>query len=553
MPVKYLSFIGIYRFVLLPVIWFFVSTGVYAEDWIYTVVEGDNLWNLSEQHLDKVTRFEQLRKLNNIENPKHLQPGTRIRVPLAWIRSNPVAAKIVSITGTAEIQRARSASTEPAKVGSLMQLGDQLMTTDNSSVAIEFADKSILSLHEKSIVHFDHLSAHGVTGMVDSRLNLLKGRMDTKVTPAVGPGSRFEIETPSAISAVRGTIYRALVMEEGDVSNIEVLRGKVAVSGANKQLLVNKGFGTQVVSGKPPIPPRELLPAPVFEPVPNTITEINWRLSWSKIAGASRYRVEVAASDDFETLLWQELTQHNRIAFPDLSDGNYAVRVRAIDTLGLEGMDQQVLMRLNAHPQPPIALKPVEAQVLRGQSPVLQWTAAEEASAYRLEIAADKNFSQSLLDRTVTETQFDTTSLSALGNYYWRLSSIANDGEVGPVGPARSYQIKAIPEKVDASLSAEEDGLLMATWNVSSTGQHYQVQIANDKAFSDIIIDKTVKEPQFAFEPFKDTPRYLRVKSIEQDGYEGPWGATQTIEPLPKEPFNFWPLGLWTIFTIILI
>jgi hypothetical protein len=183
----------------------------------------------------------------------------------------------------------------------------------------------------------------------------------------------------------------------------------------------------------------------------------------------------------------------------------------------------------------------------------LQWTAAEEASAYRLEIAADKNFSQSLLDRTVTETQFDTTSLSALGNYYWRLSSIANDGEVGPVGPARSYQIKAIPEKVDASLSAEEDGLLMATWNVSSTGQHYQVQIANDKAFSDIIIDKTVKEPQFAFEPFKDTPRYLRVKSIEQDGYEGPWGATQTIEPLPKEPFNFWPLGLWTIFTIILI
>lgn len=550
---KYLSFIDIYRFLFLPVIWFFISTGVYAQDWIYTVVEGDNLWNLSEQHLDKVTRFEQLRKLNNIENPKHLQPGTKIRVPLAWIRSNPVAAKIVSLTGSVEIQRAKSSTTEPAKVGSLMHLGDQLITANDSSVAIEFADKSILSLHEKSIVHFDHLSAHGVTGMVDSRLHLLKGRIDTKVTPAVGPGSRFEIETPSAISAVRGTIYRALVMEDGDISNIEVLRGKVAVSGANKQLLVNKGFGTQVVTGKPPIPPRELLPAPSFEPVPDTITEINWRLAWSKIAGADRYRVEVASSDDFKTLLWQELTPHNRIAFPDLSDGEYAVRVRAIDSLGLEGMNQQVSIRLNAHPQPPIALKPVEQQVIRGQSPVLQWTAAEEASAYRLEIASDKNFSQSLLDKTVTETQFDTTPMSAMGHYYWRLSSIADDGEVGPVGPIRSYQIKPIPEKVEALLSAEEDGLLMATWNAGSIEQHYRVQIANDKAFTDIIIDKTVEEPQFAFEPFKDAPRYLRVQSIEPDGYEGPWGSTQTIEPQAKEPFNYWPLGLWTIFTIILI
>ena len=220
------SCLSVYRFICLAIIWLLCSSSVYAQDWIYTVVDGDNLWNLSEQHLDKVTRFEQLRKLNNIENPKRLQPGTRIRVPLAWIRSNPVAAKIISITGSAEIQRARSSTSEQAKVGSLMQLGDQLSTADDSSVAIEFADKSVLSLHENSLVHFDHLSAHGVTGMVDSRLNLLKGRMDTKVTPAVGPGSRFEIETPSAISAVRGTVYRALVMDNGDKSKREERNGE---------------------------------------------------------------------------------------------------------------------------------------------------------------------------------------------------------------------------------------------------------------------------------------------------------------------------------------
>ncbi|MAX52694.1 MAG: LysM motif protein [Methylophaga sp.] len=547
------SCLSVYRFICLAIIWLLCSSSVYAQDWIYTVVDGDNLWNLSEQHLDKVTRFEQLRKLNNIENPKRLQPGTRIRVPLAWIRSNPVAAKIISITGIAEIQRARSSTTEPAKVGSLMQLGDQLSTEDDSSVAIEFADKSVLSLHENSLVHFDHLSAHGVTGMVDSRLNLLKGRMDTKVTPAVGPGSRFEIETPSAISAVRGTVYRALVMDNGDKSNIEVLHGKVAVSGANKQLLVNKGYGTQVATGQPPLPPKALLPAPIFEPIPDTITEINWRLAWSEVAGAKAYRVEVATENDFDTLVWEGITEYNRAAFPDLLDGHYAVRVRAIDSLGLEGINQQAMIQLNAQPQPPIALKPVDQQVFREQSPSLQWTAADNAKAYRLEIAADDKFTLPLLDKTLSDSEFDTASLSALGYYYWRLSSIASDGEVGPVGPARSYQIKPIPEKVEAAVSAEESGQLVASWNVGMGQPNYRVQIANDKAFNDIIIDETIDKAEYAFEPFKGDERYLRVKSIEQDGYEGPWGSTQTIQPLPEEPVNYWPLGLWTIFTIILI
>ena len=547
------SCLSVYRFICLAIIWLLCSSSVYAQDWIYTVVDGDNLWNLSEQHLDKVTRFEQLRKLNNIENPKRLQPGTRIRVPLAWIRSNPVAAKIISITGSAEIQRARSSTTEPAKVGSLMQLGDQLSTADDSSVAIEFADKSVLSLHENSLVHFDHLSAHGVTGMVDSRLNLLKGRMDTKVTPAVGPGSRFEIETPSAISAVRGTVYRALVMDNGDKSNIEVLHGKVAVSGANKQLLVNKGYGTQVATGQPPLPPKALLPAPIFEPIPDTITEINWRLAWSEVAGAKAYRVEVATENDFDTLVWEGITEYNRAAFPDLLDGHYAVRVRAIDSLGLEGINQQAMIQLNAQPQPPIALKPVDQQVFREQPPSLQWTAADNAKAYRLEIAADNKFTQLLLNKTLTDSEFDTASLSALGHYYWRLSSIASDGEVGPVGPARSYQIKPIPEKVEAAVSAEESGQLVASWNVGMGQPNYRVQIANDKAFNDIIIDETIDKAEYAFEPFKGDERYLRVKSIEQDGYEGPWGSTQTIQPLPEEPVNYWPLGLWTIFTIILI
>lgn len=549
-----LSFLSSIRsYLLLPLITLLFTTSVSAQEWIYTTVEGDNLWNLSEQHLDKVTRFEQLRKLNNIENPKHLQPGTRIRVPLAWIRSNPVAAKIVSLTGTVQIKRAETAHTENAEIGSMMQLGDELRTADNSTIAIQFADKSILTLHENSIVHFDHLSAHGTTGMVDSRLNLLQGRMDTKVTPAVGPGSRFEIQTPSAISAVRGTVYRALVNAEGEASNIEVLEGKVAVAGADQQLIVNQGYGTQVVSGEPPLPPRELLPSPEFADIPQTLTQINSRINWSAVDGARGYRVEVASAEDFDTLLWQTVTERNYAAFPDLADGNYALRVRAIDAIGLEGLNQITRIQLNARPQPPLALSPMNEQVVRGEAPLLKWTASEEATAYRLEISADSTFSQYLLDTTVQASEFTPSSISDIGHYHWRLSSVAADGEVGPAGPARSFEIKPIPTKVDASLSVEEDGLLSASWREDSPDQRYQVQIAQDSDFSEILIDDMVEKPEFAFEPFEGEPRYLRVKRIEPDGYEGPWGSVQTIEPLPPEPVNYWPLGVWSILMILVI
>ena len=548
---KYL-FSSYYRFIGFPLVLMLFSANIAAQDWIYTVAEGDNLWNLSEQHLDNVTRFEQLRKLNNISDPKHLKPGTRIRVPLQWIRSNPAAAQVASFNGSIELQRANDTTIQAVNIGTQLHLGDQLRTGSNSTIAIVFADNSTLTLYEHSLIHFDQLSAHGVTGMVDSRLNLLQGRMDTKVTPAVGPGSRFEIQTPSAISAVRGTVYRASVAKNGAASNIEVLHGKVAVSGANKQLMVNTGYGTQVTAGEEPLPPRQLLPAPIFDAIPTIIQQINWRLSWSAVEGASSYRVEVAATSKFDTLLWQDVSQYNRTAFPDLADGQYAVRVRAIDQLGLEGISQHQTIHLNAHPEPPIALKPIDSQVFRGEAPILQWTAAEEASRYRLEIATDSDFTMLALDKDdIIDAKFDTASLSDIGLYYWRLYSIAADGEQGPVGAIRSYQIKAIPEKVDAALAVENDGLLVASWNTSPHIQHYQVQLANDKEFTDLTLDKKVTEAKIAIEPIQGTMRYLRVKSIEDDGYEGPWGSTQSIDPLPNE-VSYWPMVVGAILTILI-
>lgn len=526
------------------------SSQSFAQEWIYTTVAGDNLWNLSEQHLDKVTRFKQLQKLNNIENPRQMQPGTRLRVPLKWIRSNPVPAEISEIQGSAELLQAADNRTLPAVKGSQIQLGDRIRSGADTTLAIRFADNTILTLYSDSLIRFDHLSAHGTTGMVDSRLHLLKGRMDTRVTPASGPGSRFEIETPSAISAVRGTEYRATVAEEGKLSNIEVLHGQVLVSGAAKTRMIKAGYGTQVAAGTAPVAPKKLLPPPAFQQPEGPVRTINWTINWNPIQDAREYRIEISADASFNTPLWQQVSQYARTPLPDLPDGTYFVRVRGIDQLGLEGQSSVLQLTLDARPQAPVPLSPENQKLFRGQSPELLWTLSDDADRYRLEIATDKAFTNQVMDDdNIRSNHYDTSALAIPGHYFWRLTSITADHEFGPTGIIREWEIKPIPAKVDAQMSASDDGMLVASWPPGDSGQKFQVQLAYDSAFENMQIDQVLTEPEIRFSPIKNRARFLRVRTLEADGYIGPWGTTQTVVPV----VDYTPLTIWGTALMLLL
>jgi len=531
----------------LLVIFYGLFPAAYAApgEWVYTVVDEDNLWDISERFLDKGARFEALQKINNVRYPTRMRPGTKLRIPMKWVRSNPVPATIREVVGEAKLHRAGGAGEEVVVPGASIYLGDRIVTGPGSSLAIAFADDSLLTLFEDSVARFDHLSAHGTTGMVDSRLNLIKGRMDARVTPASGPGSRFEIHTPSAISAVRGTRYRAAFDDDGTVSRIEVLHGKVEVSANRRKRLVSAGFGTRVQEDKPPVRPLRLLDPPDLKPLPERIRQLNWPVTWEKLAEATGYRAEIATDPDFTTILWQQQGEYPRVDLPDLPDGNYYLRVSGIDKVGLQGHNAVSPLVLDVRPQPPILLHPMDAKVYRGTTPELKWSDSPEADRYRLEIASDAAFENLLVDtHDVTGTRYQTTELSENGKYHWRITSIAPDGEYGPMGEPRSWEVKPVPEKVEPALDASEDSLL-ASWPETLPGQSYQVQLALDPNFTEISLDELRAEPNIRFDQVKGQVRYLRVKAIAPDGYEGPWGTPQRIDPLPDKSFWMIPgLGI---------
>ena len=520
----------------------FNSATAQQKDWIYIVTKNDTLWDLSEKYFPSVGYWKKFKQINGIKDPKLITPGTRLRVPLAWLSDQPVPAKILATQGEVNLTPIKTSTPQVVSVGTTIHLGDRLQTGANASASIEFADGSVVNVRQETDLVFDHLSAYSDTGMVDTRLRLSNGRVDIRAQPAVGPGSRFEIHTPAAVSAVRGTQYRTAAQQEQSATWVEVLEGKVAATGSDKTALVPEAYGTRVLQGEAPLPPRPLLQAPQLQPLPAKIERIGWPLTWEPIADAVRYHTEVASQADFSLILWERYSDGARTPLPDLADGSYFVRVRAIDDLGIEGLDRHQRIEIDARPQPPAPLDPQDGAAVRIPTPKLSWTDSAEAASYRLQLATDPEFTRLKLDQDRLTTTSQQTSALPLGSYHWRLASISASGEQGPFGPPRTFEIKPLPEKPEASLSSDKEKVV-ASWQAGAEGQTYQVQVAEDREFKTLLHDETLAEPQLELPQVKGMLRYLRVRIVEPDGYQGPWGAVQKIDPLPDRGWVYVILG----------
>ena len=84
----------------------FFPAFVAAEEWIYVIRSGDNLWSFTQKHLVSMKYFEGVQRLNSIQNPYFIPPGTQLRVPLAWTKLLGQAyAEVIAVQGVATLRR----------------------------------------------------------------------------------------------------------------------------------------------------------------------------------------------------------------------------------------------------------------------------------------------------------------------------------------------------------------------------------------------------------------------------------------------------------------
>ncbi len=528
-----------------------VSTSVMAEEWIYTVRTGDNLWNLTERHLTSMKYVKRLQKLNRIENPYVVLPGTQIRMPISWTQQHLHAAHahIVHVHGDAFVRRKDTAQLISAELGTQLYIGDEIQSEDNSFVTVEFLDKSRLRVQDSSHVRLKHMEVFGDFGLVDTLVRLQHGRTESSVPTKPEVGTRYRIETPSAISSVRGTDFRVGTLEEGDKTTSEVLAGLVQVSGEKRAIKVLAGFGTVTAAGAPPSKPVTLLPPPDLSESDRYHESLPLVITLKPLEGALAYRTQIAIDQDFENL-WAEFTT---VKLPfrdgDIPDGDYWLRVRGIDASGIEGKDAVMAFSLNARPEPPFVIAPIPGAAVDVENQEFNWTRQSEAAHYAVTISKTEDMSEVVFfDPEINETSLKLVDSLQPGHYFWQIFSVSESEGAGPFSDVMSFRVP-FPGPSLEETKMNEDEMTFA-WRAGAEGQSFHFQLARDEEFNDLLHDKHTMALQ-ATVPLPDSgDYYLRIKTIESDGFEGPWGPHQIVE-IPYD-IPFWLLLLWLPLLILI-
>jgi len=87
-------------------------------------------------------------------------------------------------------------------------------------------------------------------------------------------------------------------------------------------------------------------------------------------------------------------------------------------------------------------------------------------------------------------------------------------------------------------------------WSEGLPGQQYQFQLARDSNFEAIVISTQVSEPQLTIPRPESGFHYLRMRTIDADGFVGPYGSVQRID---VPPASYWPYGMVIFLALVLV
>ena len=237
-----------------------ISIANQPQSWSYTVIKNDSFERIYQKYLDKRASILALSELNHHKLSKKLQPNQILIIPFEMLKKLPVSAEVLLANGDVTATSVQGNDKHTVNKGELLSAGTSLLTGKNSLAKIRFADGSMTNVQSNSNLNIKSSFQYAGIETYVIELKLAQGRTDTTANPTHQIGNRMQIETPSAVAAVRGTEFR--VGADGDLALQETLEGQVGFSAAGQEVLLAKGFGSAVEKDKAPLPPIALPDAP---------------------------------------------------------------------------------------------------------------------------------------------------------------------------------------------------------------------------------------------------------------------------------------------------
>ena len=202
-------------------------------------------------------------------------------------------AKVSVVEGVGQLMRTTDKDWKPAKPGMILKVGDQVNTQAESFMEIRYTTGAVLRMDENTkitIASATETAASTKTGVGQVWVNMKK---------MAGSGNQFEVVSPTATAAIRGTVFQMSTAKDS-ASDVSVFDGKVAVGPSDdlkKQL-------------KKPVNPEQIgeVPGPEEVPGPYEVPLETWKMivAGQKISvrkdgkfAQEKFDMKAAANDAF--------------------------------------------------------------------------------------------------------------------------------------------------------------------------------------------------------------------------------------------------------------
>jgi len=400
----------------------FVSQFVFAEeavdhssDFVYQVKSGDTLGKLANELLDHSKRWKDVAKYNQLTDANRIEPGQQLRILRPWLKSSAGKLKIEALTGSV------TADGKQLQVGDEVAQGARLKTDAGSALRLRMPDDSLMNMMESAEVEVEKLEQRQ-GNMFNSLFRLITGQVETFKKKYPAGMSELAIRAKTATIGVRGTHFR--MRQEGDRAYAEIEQGLVSYDAQKTPVVLALAGGQgSVADGEHAAEVIDLLPQPAFPalPVKFDTPYIQWVMP--EMAGAQGYFGELARDEAFSDHLISVRSKKNRVMFSDLPNGRYWLRLRAVDTHGLQGMEGKITFEVNVPPR-----KFAMTKVYVGANSLqLRWVGRSESASYQVQVADDQAFGRPLLDVTTWGNLVEMPRPKP-GQYFMRVRQIFSNG-----------------------------------------------------------------------------------------------------------------------------
>lgn len=377
---------------------------------VYRVMPGDTLWGIAEQYFGNTEKWSFIQDTNAINDPSRLRPGTLL--DLEEKDAFPVSVRYLF----GDAWQIEGGDKQVLEQGEVVKEGATVETGRGASLTLETSDGSRVVVPSNTRVVVKREREFGI------QLVLEKGEVDSRIIPRDNKNRPFNIETDSGVLGVRGTRFITEATDQATLSS--VYEGSVAAQAGQQRVelaRINSGEGARAGNDGSLEVVKLLAPPEVL----SVATMIEGELVVAVKRSDRAYGYQVVISRDAEGLesVAVERTTSSPLVLKGLAEGNYFLRVAAIDELGVVGQYRQQAIE---HRSEGVSISN------EGDAWRISWR-RQSSHNHALEMAMNPSFNKVMLRYKPVSS--GAISLRDLPDeeLFWRVVRLDDDGDVANV------------------------------------------------------------------------------------------------------------------------